>query len=211
MHHRFPNCALLPHHFVDLQSDPNPPCFVRAAVVLRALTAICVFYQIFCAFCELFFLCFSVEMLLLIDILCFLDSNMPHDLLCFNFATANCLSESSTVLSFLSTFPSFLCVALTQVVVISSITRSSVMSVFPDSLYNSVVRLSIVCLCVDTRAVFLSAHLDLRLHNEFARLPRRLSRSLLILVKRSATRSKKSSWIVGALGATSDDLSYKIV
>ena len=43
--------------------DSHPPYFVRAAVVLRALTAVCVFYQSFCAFCELFFLCFSVEML----------------------------------------------------------------------------------------------------------------------------------------------------
>ena len=87
--------------------------FVAAALV-HAITVMCVSSHLHAQPANCYSLPFGSDALRF-DILCFVDSEIPHDLLFFLFATANSLLKRIiTVLSFLSTFPSFLLEALVE-------------------------------------------------------------------------------------------------
>ena len=135
----------------------SPPCFARAAVFLHALPRNFAFVFILLHNLRKVFLCLSVVMFCILVPFSFL-TKVPCRTSSPQFATANRMNKSLLVLSCLSTFPSFQLKAQEESIhilqkefrvlhrfrtaSISSMTTSSVMSLFLCLLYNSAVRSS---------------------------------------------------------------------
>ena len=152
-----PNCACLrcgvfSKSTCDFVQTSNG--FVRAAVFLHALTELCVLIPSICTTSKITLECFSVMMLRVLVYITFkteVPFQNPLDL-----PLQNRMSESSPAPLFLSTFWSFLRITPAELLQtdfpfalpslhfshrdVSSMTMSSVMSLFPCFLYNSAVR-----------------------------------------------------------------------